>query len=113
MRRLLEPVLIFALIMIYIWKLRSVYPYFWILIPRPAARLAPPAPRKPPRSWVRFVFPAEPLDENRPLINPDRRRPAIHRRPVAHTPPDRFSWSRLRTRSLSTVGPRPAIRAQR
>ena len=33
MRRLLEPVLIFALIMIYIWKLRSVYPYFWILIP--------------------------------------------------------------------------------
>ena len=33
MRRLLEPLLMFALIMTYIWKLRSLHPYFWILIP--------------------------------------------------------------------------------
>src|SRR5580700_3896778 len=33
MRALLEPLLIFGLIMIYIWKLRAGLPYSWIVIP--------------------------------------------------------------------------------
>lgn len=33
MRKLLEPLLMFALIMAYIWKLRYTHPYVWIVIP--------------------------------------------------------------------------------
>jgi membrane protease YdiL (CAAX protease family) len=33
MRKLLEPLLMFALIMAYIWKLRAIHPNSWIVIP--------------------------------------------------------------------------------
>jgi hypothetical protein len=33
MRKLLEPLLMFAAIMIYIWKLRAAHPNFWIAVP--------------------------------------------------------------------------------
>jgi membrane protease YdiL (CAAX protease family) len=33
MRKLLEPLLMFALIMLYIWKLRAAHPYGWVVIP--------------------------------------------------------------------------------